>query len=79
MLKNWDIMRIVRLVAGTVILWTAYTDSQPLLGLLGAFLLIQAVLNVGCGPAGCRVPELGKQSVSESAKDSVKDVRYEEL
>ncbi|GAA4420507.1 hypothetical protein GCM10023187_55820 [Nibrella viscosa] len=79
MVKNWNIMRIVRLVAGVAILWSAYANNQPLLGLLGGLLLIQGALNVGCGPAGCRIPKSEKRSVRNAADNSVKDVRYEEI
>lgn len=74
LLKNWSVMRIVRLLAGVVIIWSSFTDRQPILGVLGAFLLLQAVLNTGCGSAGCSVPNSRKSLRQDSGK-----VHYEDI
>ncbi|MEZ0486737.1 hypothetical protein [Fibrella aquatica] len=73
-LKNWGVMRVVRLIAGVGIIWSAFTDHQPLLSLVGGLLLFQAMTNTGCGAAGCSVP-----SSTKTANKSVDDVEYEEV
>lgn len=77
--ENWDAMRLVRLMAGSLIIWSAVVDRQPLLGLMGGILLVQAVLNVGCGAAGCRVPARSNQRVKEPSTESMNEITYEEV
>ncbi|WP_338875381.1 hypothetical protein WBJ53_07140 [Spirosoma sp. SC4-14] len=79
LVKNWDVMRIVRLLAGSAIIWSAFADKQPLLGLLGGMLLLQAILNVGCGAAGCGIPRPTNRTTNTNAEKSVDDVQYEEI
>ncbi|OIN58319.1 hypothetical protein [Arsenicibacter rosenii] len=55
-LKNRGLMRIIRLVAGGLVLWSAVVDQQPMLGILGGLFLMQAILNVGCAAGSCSVP-----------------------
>lgn len=71
-------MRIVRLVAGGIVLWNAIADHQPILGLMGGFLLLQAVLNTGCGAGGCGVAS-PKQQAQDAGQESTKDIEYEEV
>lgn len=72
-------MRVIRLVAGTLIIWSAFVDRQPLLGLLGGMLLLQAALNVGCGPAGCGVPRQSYRAVESKSEKPANQVTYEEV
>lgn len=72
-------MRIVRLVAGSAIIWSSFVDKQPLLGLLGGMLLLQAILNVGCGVAGCGVPRHTNRTTTVNTEESVDDIQYEEI
>ena len=53
LLKDWSIMRILRLIAGVVIIYMAFADNQPILSIIGFLLLIQAIFNSGCGVNGC--------------------------
>ncbi|GAB4026330.1 hypothetical protein [Spirosoma gilvum] len=78
LLKNWDVMRIVRLVAGSLIIWSAITDHQPLLGLMGGILLLQSLLNVGCGVAGCGLPRQMHTTKVNSA-ETPDEIPYEEV
>lgn len=77
-LQNWGLIRIVRLAAGGIVLWNALADHQPLLGLMGGFLLLQAVLNTGCGAGGCGVAA-PRQYRQGSTQESTKDIEYEEV
>jgi len=72
--QNWGLIRIVRLVAGSLVLWNALADHQPLVGLIGGFLVVQAILNTGCGAGGCGITRAEKQSTEPAT-----DVEYEEV
>ena len=78
-LKNWDVLRVIRLIAGALVLWSAFIDRQPLLGLLGGMLLLQAALRVGCGSAGCGIPSRSYRSIDSKPEDTVNQVTYEEV
>ncbi|WP_345249858.1 hypothetical protein [Nibrella saemangeumensis] len=67
LLKNWTFMRVIRLVAGGLIIWRSFVDGQPVLGLLGGLFLVQVIFNTGCGPAGCSIPD-SRQSIRQSPK-----------
>ncbi|MES2519395.1 MAG: hypothetical protein V4585_14880 [Bacteroidota bacterium] len=74
-LKNWDFMRILRLGMGLWIIYSSFTDRQPLIGLLGTFFVYQAIMNVGCcGSGGCSIP-----TAKIDDKNQLKDVDYEEV
>jgi len=52
--KNWDMMRITRLVAGIASAVYAVTSKEYMFLLLAVFFLFQAVLNISCcGSGGC--------------------------
>lgn len=74
-LKNWDFMRILRLGMGLWVIYSSFTDRQPLLGFLGAFFVYQAVMNIGCcGSNGCNIPNKPNSQNLPS-----KEVDYEEV
>lgn len=73
-LQNWGLIRIVRLAAGSLLLWNALADHQLLVSLMGAFLVIQAILNTGCGASGCGITP-SRKSISKPAGE----VEYEEV
>ena len=79
LLTNWHPMRIIRLVSGLLIIWSAVDTHQLFVGLIGGLLLVQAIVNAGCGPAGCAVPSRPKRSTTDAQADSVKDIQYEEV
>lgn len=72
-------MRLVRLIAGSLIIWSALTDHQPLLGLMGGILLVQAMLNVGCGAAGCGISRQTRQTTNKKAEVNHDEIPYEEV
>ena len=56
-LENWNFMRFLRLSMGLWLVYSAFTDHQPLLGLLGGVFALQAIMNAGCcGSSGCAIP-----------------------
>ena len=48
LLKNWNLMRILRLVIGIWAIVEAIQSKEPLLGIMGGILLFMAVTNTGC-------------------------------
>lgn len=75
-LKGWNWIRIFRLVVGIAAIVQGVIYLVHPLWMMGAFLFIQGVLNIGCcGTGGCTVP------VSPLAKKQElnKSVDYEEL
>jgi hypothetical protein len=60
---------------GLWLIYSAFADRQPLLGLMGGLFALQAVLNVGCcGANGCASPNY-RQSKTYSHEETV----YEEV
>lgn len=72
--EPWDLMRILRLIMGSIIVYQSIGEQQPLLGLMGGFFVFQALLNTGCGAAGCR-PNVTNRKATEPAKE----IDYEEV
>lgn len=53
-LKNWDLMRIVRLLAGVGIAVYAISSKDYTFLLLAGLFLFQAIMNISCcGSGGC--------------------------
>jgi VanZ family protein len=53
--KNWHWMRYFRLALALMLFAQAYETQQWFYLLFGLFFLMQALLNLGCGAAGCNV------------------------
>lgn len=60
LLKNWDLLRITRLLAGLAIIVMAILEKQLILSVMGFLLLVQAIMNFGCGANGCNVQDRRK-------------------
>jgi len=76
--SKWSFMRILRLCLAVVISVEAFKKFDILLGLLGAVLFFQSILNVGCcGSGGCDIDHM--QSKGKSSANDVKDVTFEEI
>lgn len=53
-LKNWDAIRIIRLMLGAVVVAYAISSEEYAFLILGGLLLFQAIMNVSCcGASGC--------------------------
>lgn len=71
---GWHFMRWIRLGLGLFLTITALQSNDALAGIMGGFLLLQAVTNVGCcGPAGCVV-----QNNKVNTED-LQEVEFEEV
>ncbi len=74
--KNWNIMRFLRLAIGAWALEDAFQNSIPLLGFLGALLVIMAVMNIGCcGINRCDARLTGREKNDQKRSES----DYEEI
>lgn len=47
--QTWNLMRMLRIVMGSVVLYQGLADSQWLLAGVGGIFLVQGILNAGCG------------------------------
>lgn len=72
-LKNWNVMRLLRLALGIFAIVQGVQTAQWFLVAMGGIFSIIPLLNIGCsGVSGCTVP------ISKSSK-KVKDIDYEEV
>ncbi len=73
-LKNWSIVRIIRLVFGLLGVAAFAMSKDPIFALIGGVLLVQAVANSTCGIGGCGYPQYKKIK-----EQDVKEVNFEEI
>lgn len=65
-LKQWNGMRLLRLGIGIAAIVQGFYSPTPLLWVIGAVLVIQAVMNIGCMGGACAVPQSKQQKKQES-------------
>jgi hypothetical protein len=71
-LKNWSVMRFLRLAVGAWALTNGMMQKDFLLLGLSAFVLFQAITNTGCGVAGnCSTPINKKADTKDALKEPV--------
>lgn len=74
LLANWSLMRLLRLAIGIWALVASFTNKDMMVGLLGSFLVLTAIANVGCcGAGGCAV------NPRKQTQADLNDITYEEL
>lgn len=62
LLQNWDMARIIRLVAGVGIGIYAIVSKDYMFLLLAGLFLFQALLNISCcGASGCSTNDIASQ------------------
>ncbi|WP_119081215.1 hypothetical protein [Chitinophaga alhagiae] len=71
-LRNWDVMRILRLIVGIFIIVHGIQAKEWLFIALGGLFSLMPLLNIGCGASGCAtaVPRSNKK---------IEDTTYEEV
>lgn len=74
-IKNWGVMRVIRLAVGLYAFYEVIKNPDFLLGAMAAILILMAIFNVGCGAQGCGIPT----STKSSPKSTDEDVSYEEI
>ncbi len=67
---NWNFMRWFRLGLGLIIGIQTVQNHEPVVGLLSAFLLFQAITNTGCCGTNCAMPK------SKNASCKNKEIEY---
>ena len=78
-LHGWYFMRVLRLAVGIIIIWQAIATREWAPGLVGGFLVLLALANIGCcGPAGCSTPGRSK-AISGKTREDAADVLFEEI
>ncbi len=60
MRSRWSLTRVVQLLIGGIFLLSGLSDQDYGLAILGAFFLLLAFLNAGCGAMGASSCELKK-------------------
>jgi len=75
LLKNWNIVRAIRLVLGILMVAQAFSWQSVLIGMGGGILILSALLNAGCPGNSCSVSATKYRS-SLNKKEA--DVRHEE-
>lgn len=69
MFSNWDVTRVIRLVAGAAIGIYAIISTDYVFLLLAGMFLMQAVLNISCcGASGCSTNNNQKQVYKDVIK-----------
>jgi F0F1-type ATP synthase assembly protein I len=51
--KDWNVVRIIRLVLSLLLLGAYFNDRQPVFLMVSALLGMQAVLNISCPGGAC--------------------------
>ena len=51
--KNWNIWRIMRLLIGILVIYEAGSNDSFILYMIGAFLVLQAIMNPSCMTGKC--------------------------
>lgn len=71
-LRNWNIMRGLRLLLGIIAVAQAFIQRDIVVGVFGGFLLATALANIGCcGYNSC--------ALNYTKPNNKKDLTYEEL
>ncbi len=61
-LYGWNMMRVLRIVMGSIALWQGIVTKESILGVAGVFLLFMGLANIGCcGSNGCSIPSRHKK------------------
>ena len=55
-IQQWTGMRLLRLLIGIAAIVQGAMSPTPFLWVIGAVLVIQAFLNIGCAGSACSVP-----------------------
>ena len=56
-LKNWNIIRLLRLVVGVFVIIQGIIAQEWLFVFLGGLFALMPLMNVGCGASGCQIPK----------------------
>lgn len=72
-LRNWDLMRVLRLGLGILIIVQGVMAKEWLLVGLGGLFALMPLMNIGCcGPTGCSTP-------APRSSKKTEDITFEEV
>lgn len=74
LLQGWHFMRILRVLLGVIIIVQGITAKDSSFILIGGLLAAMGFFNIGCGPAGCGIPN---RPINKSS--TANDIEFEEL
>ena len=70
LLSGWNVMRIIRLVAGVILLVSAVVHRDTLIGGFGIFFTLQGLLNFSsCGMGGSYTSGCGTSNYSPKVRN----------
>lgn len=73
--NNWNFMRWLRLGLGIYIAFQAIETISIFLGVVAAFFIFQAIVNIGCcGTNGCALP-IKKSGSSRSEETGTEEIK----
>ncbi len=73
LLKNWNLMRIIRLALGVIIMIQGVQTKEWIFVVLGGLFSIMPLLNIGCCSTGtCNTPQ-------RKNSGKVEDIHFEEV
>lgn len=73
-LKNWNFFRVIRLVFAVIAFAAFYNTNEILYAVIGGLLIIQVLLNTGCGVGSCY-----NYTRKNNANKQSNDISYEEI
>ena len=73
LLKNWHLMRILRVVVGIWAVVEAFRTHQAILSVFGAWIAIQGIFNIGC----CGVPQQYQNDATSN--EDAENITFEEV
>lgn len=72
-LKNWNIIRFLRLVVGIFVVVQGIIAQEWMFVFLGGLFALMPLVNVGCGTSGCQTPTL------RNTKKEQKEINYDQV
>lgn len=59
--RNWNFVRILRLIMGVAIIVMGIQQQQTMMAVLGGLFSLLAIFNAGCTAQGCNYPPSQKR------------------
>lgn len=72
-LKNWNIIRLLRLIVGIFVVIQGIIAREWMFVFLGGLFALMPLMNVGCGTSGCQTPRY------KNTKKEQDETHYEEI
>ncbi len=71
LLKNWSVMRVIRVALGTVALANGFAADEVFMMIIGGIVLYQGIANVKCAGGACATGNCEIEPKNESIKTSI--------